>query len=401
MGKWTTSYYDDVLNAKLKNLVSGAIKRSKLEKAEPTISFESFVEDLDAGDSFTASVIDILVKELAERRTRQTPSDRRLIADRTAKSLRLLATPLRVYQERRRRTTHLTEYLTAPPDEMELDEDDDEFENMLEGAVEGARVNSDLYDAYGTHSWTHPFARRVLASPSPPSTSEEPASIPPPLLSPTVSSRPTPWSLPTAAPLSMTTSLARQSSIRRPPARTRTVDFNEFTNRRRSSIRESLGSRADASDASESREWNRNSQSARRFFPFSRARRHDSAGILPIGEYGDSSALLDATDEPGTFLAADPSPSSAAWFSFPTPVTSASPSHDGHDTETSDERAQGGTPRLRRGGVRAPESMLSRHASPAIITIPHSPDSETTDAHSEHGRVAVAYPTPDPVEDEN
>lgn len=341
------------------------------------------------------------VQELAERRTRSAPGDRRLIADRTAKSLRLLATPIRVYQERRRRTTHLTsEYLTAPPEEMELDEDDDEFENMLDGAMEGARVNSDLYDAYGTHSWTHPFARRGMASPTPPSTSEDSSSIPPPLLSPTVSNRLTSWTLPSAAPLSMTTSLARQTSIRR-PARSRTVDFNDFTNRRRSSIRESLGSRADAADASESREWNRNSQSARRFFPFSRTRHHNSSGVLPLSEFGDSSALLDAPEEPGTFLAADPSPSSAAWFSFPTPLTSASPSHDGHDTETSDERAQGGTPRLRRGGVRPPESMLSRHASPAIITIPHSPDSETTDAHSDHGRIAVAYPTPDPAETEN
>ena len=40
----------------------GAVKRSKLEKAEPTISYETFVEDLDPGDSFTTSLIEILVK---------------------------------------------------------------------------------------------------------------------------------------------------------------------------------------------------------------------------------------------------------------------------------------------------------------------------------------------------
>jgi len=41
---------------------SGAIKRSALEKTEPTINYESFVNELDTGDSFTTSIIDILVK---------------------------------------------------------------------------------------------------------------------------------------------------------------------------------------------------------------------------------------------------------------------------------------------------------------------------------------------------
>jgi hypothetical protein len=40
----------------------GAITRAKLEKNEPMISYELFVEELDAGDSFTTSLIDILVK---------------------------------------------------------------------------------------------------------------------------------------------------------------------------------------------------------------------------------------------------------------------------------------------------------------------------------------------------
>lgn len=43
---------------------TGAIKRSKLEGsiAEPEINFERFVEQLDAGDSFTTSLVEILVK---------------------------------------------------------------------------------------------------------------------------------------------------------------------------------------------------------------------------------------------------------------------------------------------------------------------------------------------------
>ena len=40
---------------------SGAIRRASVEK-EPSVSYENFVNELDTGDSFTASLIDILVK---------------------------------------------------------------------------------------------------------------------------------------------------------------------------------------------------------------------------------------------------------------------------------------------------------------------------------------------------
>jgi len=41
---------------------SGAVKRSKLEKLEPAISYETFVEDLDPGDSFTTTLTELLVR---------------------------------------------------------------------------------------------------------------------------------------------------------------------------------------------------------------------------------------------------------------------------------------------------------------------------------------------------
>ena len=41
---------------------ASAVKRAKLEKGEPTITYEAFVEDLDEGDSFTSALIDVLVK---------------------------------------------------------------------------------------------------------------------------------------------------------------------------------------------------------------------------------------------------------------------------------------------------------------------------------------------------
>lgn len=93
---------------------------------------------------------------MAERRQRQATADRRLISDRTAKGLRTLASPQRVYRDRgirslnARRSLNLTDYLAMPPEEMELDDDNDSLESMVDpsGGVEGARTNSDLYDAY-------------------------------------------------------------------------------------------------------------------------------------------------------------------------------------------------------------------------------------------------------------
>jgi hypothetical protein len=38
------------------------VKRSRLEKVEPSISYEAFVEDLDPGDSFTTTLTELLVR---------------------------------------------------------------------------------------------------------------------------------------------------------------------------------------------------------------------------------------------------------------------------------------------------------------------------------------------------
>ncbi|KZT24565.1 hypothetical protein NEOLEDRAFT_1067271, partial [Neolentinus lepideus HHB14362 ss-1] len=123
----TVDYCDDVLRSKLKGLLQGAIKRSKLEQGQSTISYEMFVDELDEGDSFTASLMDILVKELADRRTRSHEADRHLICDSTAKGLRSLASTSSVYRPRTipryasRRSINLAEYLAVPPDPMDLE----------------------------------------------------------------------------------------------------------------------------------------------------------------------------------------------------------------------------------------------------------------------------------------
>ncbi|PFH49235.1 hypothetical protein AMATHDRAFT_48851 [Amanita thiersii Skay4041] len=401
MGKWTPDYLDDVLHAKITTLVTGAIQRAALDKMEPAITYENFVKDLDTGDSFTTSFVDILVKEMAERRTRPNTGDRRLIADRTAKSLRLLATPLRIYRERPvrnfppRRTVSLSDYLSAPPNEMDLAEDEDDLEGFVDTGTysEGTRLNQELYDAYGL--W--PTRRLFSSSPSPPAEESGSGTMPPP---PNVSRHGT-WSNTPAT----TTSLRRQPSIRL-SARSRTVDFNDFTSRRRSSIRESRPD-ANVEGSPDGREsaFNRDARTVtRRFFPFSRNRRHDVVGNL-IPSDGEAPGG-DGADEGVTYIF-EPSVSGAAWFPLTSPARSASPP-DYHDSprssaETSDERAQV-VPRLRRGGVRAPEAIFSRYDVPAPQAVPASPLSETSEHTSNHRLPPVtgpsSYPTPGPTENE-
>jgi len=287
---------------------------------------------------------------MAERRTRPTSADRRLIADRSAKSLRLLATPLRVYRDRSGghgtlagRTVNLTEYLTAPPDAS---------------AVEGARVNWEMHDAFGgsSHRWsshpglamlrrTHPGQTRAVASSSSDETQVAPETHSPPL-----PNRSAPWSIPTNS------GLFRHSTMRR-PVRSRTVDFNDFTSRRRSSIRHSsiqetpflrAGSATgepgtsvlpwEPQSVQEPSSSSRGPQTARRFF-----------GLMPSG--GPENPSGESADDV-SYLAIDPN------------VNPRSSSLSRFEPENGEDPAQETVPRLRRGGVRAPESILSRHASP-------------------------------------
>ncbi|KAG7447499.1 uncharacterized protein BT62DRAFT_993194 [Guyanagaster necrorhizus] len=380
MGKWTSDYCDDILNTKIKSLVSGAIKRAMLEKekTEPTISYRDFVEELEPGDSFTASIIDIMVKELADRRSRQNLSDRKLIAERTAKSLRALTMDYKIIRRRSiARRPMLSEYLTSPPARVVDMDDDDEFDHLLDpmsSTMEGVRINSNLYDAYGNDSWNDGWigstgAPTVVRHRSPTPTdvlsgSDPQVQSPPPA---DVRRNSTSSSM-LSSITSSHTSPSRVPSIRR-PFRSRTVDFNEFTSRRRSTIRDSLrqslgilSESPEPSHITDSREresaWPPSSSSARRFFPLPRrGRLRDS----PPAE------IIDIVEENGEPRSALPS---SRWYPFPTPVTSRSPVSM-PTTEISEERTLA-VPRLRRGGVRAPESMLSRHASPLadIGTLP-------------------------------
>jgi hypothetical protein len=299
-----------------------------------------------------------------------------------------------------RRSVNLTDYLTAPPSEMDLEEDEDIFERMLDNgtSIEGVRVNSDLYEAYGNNGFSGSSA---IQSESP-IVEESPttASTHPP------NSRSGPWSMPPAATISLATSVpTRQPSIRR-PVRSRTVDFNDFTHRRRSSIRDAA---ADSSEPTEAREgaWTaRSSQSTRRFFPFSRTRRHETtdASYYPWSDVADGPSTETVVDDNRIHYISQPSVSGGTWFTITPPHQgSASPSPplpDTREAEISDERIHVAAPRLRRGGLRAPESMLSRHASPLVI---HPIiDSRPTSPSHEHGNTGDAggYPTPGSTDNE-
>jgi hypothetical protein len=378
------------------------------------------VKDLDGGDSFTTSLIEILVKvrppyprsptclsqylqEIADRHHRQNEADRGLIGERTARALKRLSNPTTIYRERynwrgtgARRTMDLTDYLSRPPDELEMEEEADELESLEHyGLVplEGTRMNSELYDAYRSHASRpnpstayHAFSPAFYTVPAPPPapTPDSPSDrVLPPLLDSPPAPRQGGLTLPSASGL-LHPSLTRQPSIRR-PARSRTADFSDFSARRRNSLRQL------ADDEGPSRLESSNSfpglhfstprddhdplssgppGQARRFFPF-RPRRFE---VIPTPR---------------------PAPSTGEeWLFPPVPWSSAPSDRTGPpdpEAQSGDERSQ--APRLRRGGLRAPESMLSRHASPAnggelVLRVPEElPAIENAEAeHSEQTR---------------
>ena len=354
---------------------------------------------------------------MAERRTRPNPMDRRLISERTAKSLRLQAAPPHIYRGRanrmgRRRFFH-PEYLASNPDEMDFTEEEDELGMFPPSGAEfeGARINSNLYQAYAPTLHFPEGTTRTAAEPSPLSSSstEGPEFTGELVTSPRPQSPSIPVGLRTnfwgSVPSGAT--LTRQNSIRR-PVRSRTNDFNDFTFRRRSTTRQNStqGTEPPRSDDPGDGTWQfpvldrlarqidghppsssaASAPSPRRFFPLP-AFPHPPRRRI---ETSLSDHWLPEPREPSPPTAndvQDPLPvphtsqsSSQLWYSLrsnggpsigasSTPgITSASTIlHRRVSSPTlSGERRQVVAPRLRRGGVRAPESLLSRYASPSM-----------------------------------
>lgn len=278
------------------------------------------------------------------------------------------------------RRVNLTDYLSSPPDEMVVEDDERDGEDGYDGMVsdaymEGARV-SELYDAYGAHGWSsrplgsslsrrsHPNISTVFASPPDVEDSSSQETSAPPRSE----FRPPTWGPPGTTSFvggSVASRPSRQAIVRR-PIRARGVDFNEFSARRRSSFRDGgdtedprpseeapdLGSWF--SPSLEETEGSSGSQSyARRFFPTVRRRRESSVWHdVATGERGYPS------EEVHTIL--------RPWHASSSSSSITVGDHEDRlPTPTPDT-----VPRLRRGGVRAPESLRSPRSSPGVRDTP-------------------------------
>jgi hypothetical protein len=192
---------------------------------------------------------------------------------------------------------------------------------------------------------------------------------------------PSPTAAPSAPPLT------RQPSIRRLPARSRTVDFTDFTSRRRSSGREGNnnvvpGPEPEADDSASSTTTTTTTMSSRlspnttwvpprRFFPTRRPElpwSPESTGSSP----GTGSGIGSGTGAATTPSArSSPTPSTATTMTTTTQAEGRSPRTFLSWLPSSallalpppppaDLRGSRTIPRLRRGGVRPPESLLGQ-----------------------------------------
>ncbi len=186
---------------------------------------------------------------------------------------------------------------------------------------------------------------------------------------------PSPTTAPSAPPLT------RQPSIRRLPARSRTVDFTDFTSRRRSSGRDGNnnvvpGPESEADDSAATTTATTSSRLSpnttwvppRRFFPT----RRPELPWSPIPENTSVSTGMSSGLGTTTIPSARSSPT-------PSAATTVTTQPEGRSPRTflswlpsnallslpppppADLRSSRTIPRLRRGGVRPPESLLGQH----------------------------------------
>lgn len=304
------------------------------------------------------------------------------------------AAPLHVYRgshgtlrDRARRSVPIPppRAYSAFHDIMSDSDGDDEYGTILgtAGQLEGARLNNDLYDAYLPSTLDLPgsLSRASERLPNPPQPAESVASgawrtaSPPPRSPSTVYTSGPAWTG-LGGPGA---SLSRSSTVRRPPRRT--VDSSEFANwtsRRRSAIRNSAtrddgsheGSSTDT--AGRSAELSATPGSRGSHDTWTNRRNHVISFLgSSFGESGPSSS-------------SNPS-SSQMWHSMTsassTPLSSTSLAvlpRRSSTTDINDDRRQAIAPRLRRGGLRPPES-LSLHGlrSSSSQELPGSPVSDS------------------------
>lgn len=332
----------------------------------------------------------------------------------------------------------------------EYDDDDDNFEMMVQEAAEGTqRTSADLYDALSI-PWPGRAARtdaeessvRTTAIPlrvrSPPTGATASGSGSGNSLFAPANRSSSHWSVFPPAP---GTTLTRQASIRR-PFTSRNIEFNSFTRRHRSTHRDGLEGEA-ASDVAlpEPRDeaWTTRTTSAttgpygstRRFLPAInarrfRAQREGQRRGLPVSDTSSDEDVLGLANA-GTeqFLAYTGHPSLRAVLGpygsgppFPgTTVTVSAGGRPGGSEETSGEIPTSAErtehvpvstpmtiPRLRRGGLRAPEALITPSVTPPVEEAPApvapSSGAETIVVDEVNGVLQFtveppeAYPTP-------
>ena len=189
------------------------------------------------------------------------------------------------------------------------------------------------------------------------------------------------WGPPTIPPAPP---LTRQPSIRRLPARSRTVDFTDFTSRRRSSGREGSSSVTPGPETETDESATQTTSSRlspnttwvppRRFFPTRRPELPWSpvseSAAVGAGGTGSGVGTATATGSVATQSArSSPAPSTATMTTqaetrSPRTFLSWLPSSavlSLPPPPPTDLRSSRPIPRLRRGGVRPPESLLGQH----------------------------------------
>lgn len=282
------------------------------------------------------------------------------------------AAPLHIYRERyttNPRRRYAVDYALTPNPGY-LDGEDDEPTEIIEAgnAPEGTRINSDLYDAYRPPSYDHIVERIAEPLSTTSSTSDTSAER-------VVGVRP--MSPPMSAPSRPFWPSDASLAIRRPP-RSRTIDFSDFTTRRRSVYRQTAEQTSSSepvrSEDSSDGTW-RFSSTLDRPGPGaatttlsgpSRPRR-----FFSLAAWADSTRRVDPEDILGTEerdgLPEDPLSPDSLEFLYSQNFRDLPPLGPPSGSLTLPERHRerpGVPPRLRRGGLRAPESLLSFRSSP-------------------------------------
>ena len=268
---------------------------------------------------------------------------------------------MHIYRERTHRlfnARYSTEFLLSPDDLT-----DDEPVEFVEVTAGGSGSAAALYDAY--LPFRPPPTRPSVADPvtftRQTVTSPRPISPPPPIVQ-----RSSAWA-PLSSSAGSSTTLSRQRSIHR-PSRSRTTDFTDFATRRRSIVR----ANAETSEAVRAEE------SADGTWRFAHPERPGSADpdpsssnnrlgrrLSPLTAWSDPHLRIDVGAE--TPWSLSPTPDNRADSAESTTHQSSSQlwySLLGRRSPSTTERSAAPIPRLRRGGVHAPETFPRYEQSP-------------------------------------